>query len=144
MAIETKKVKVAEKSYNITTFPARKGLTYLNQLKTIIGPALALAFAGGDLEEGEVDSQSFSLAIQTLINSMDSTDVEALIWNMIKDSVTTANLQEIPSIDDEFSGRYDLLVGIIKEIINTNYGSIFLGSGGSDSPLKNLMSSQGQ
>jgi hypothetical protein len=119
-------------------------LTYLNQLKTIVGPALALAFAGGDLEEGELDSSSFSIAIQALIDSMDKANVEALIWNMIKDSVTTEALQEIPSIDDEFSGRFDLLVGVIKEIIRINYGSIFLGFGDSDSPFQSLMPSLAQ
>jgi len=136
--IDTHLVPVGDKKYHITTFPAIKGLNYLNKIKTIVGPALAMAVSGDDSEEDEIDVVSFSAAAKALVDGIDNNNVEQMIIDIVSNYVSDLNGQPL-QFDMEFAGRYDLLFGLVKEILVLNYGSLFLGSGDSGSPLKNLM-----
>ena len=140
--IETKEVLVVDRTYHITLFPARAGLTYLNKLKSIVGPAFGKAFTG-DADEGEVEVDSISNAIESLITKMDEHNFEEMVVKAITGSVTNEQRMELV-FDSEFHGRYDLILGLMKEILVLNYGTLFLGHGDSDSPLKNLMANLGQ
>jgi hypothetical protein len=136
--IEKNKVKVIDKEYFIVPFPARKGLNYLNKLKSIVGPALAKAFEG-DAEDDELNTGSFSEAVELLIKGMDDNDFEKFVVEIIENHVSNAETNESIKFDLEFINRYDLVFGLMKEILKLNYGSLFLGDGDSDSPLKSLL-----
>lgn len=135
--IKNKTITAAGKDYQIQTFPGTKGLTILNKLKTIVGPAFALAMGSED-EASEVAANGLALAADSLIAAMDKEGVEALIIEIVKGYVHDANSQPI-IFDTEFSGNFGALFVIIKEILTLNYGTIFLEIGDSGSNLKTLM-----
>ena len=135
--IKSELIKISDKSYHIQTFPARAGLNYLNKLKTMVGPALA-TMVSGEAAEDELSSEGLSEAIEKLINGMDDQDFEKMVIEIIEKYVLDSNSQPI-IFDSEFAHRYDLVFSLMKEILNLNFGSLFLGHGDSDSPLKGLM-----
>lgn len=118
MAIQQKTVTVKGTDYLLTTLAAGRGLVVMKQLSKLIGPAFAKM---GEGDVGEV--------VNAILDNIDNTDIEELAKRLI----TGASKGTVAiSFDSEFSGEYDKLYLLIKEIVEFNFGSVFLLFGSSD------------
>lgn len=133
--IKNKVITAGGKEYQIQAFMGIQGLAFLNKLKTIVGPSLALVMGGED--EDESISNPMAVATDALIGAMDKYDVQAMIMEIIENCVHDKAGQPLV-FDIEFSANYGALLVIIKEVLTLNYGTIFLEIAGSGSPLKAL------
>jgi hypothetical protein len=126
-------VTVGDDTYMVTTFPAFKGLTYLQKLLKIVGPAIGELFAKAAAEGGEslsdisIEDEALSFAIRELTTNLDRDNVAQLVQDMIKDAVTKGG-QPI-KFNQEFSGNYAPLLKLLGTIVKENYSSFF-GEGG--------------
>ena len=117
MAIKQRTVKIGEDEFLITSLPATKGLKILKQLTKLIGPAFS------ELIKGEQEGVNpVSIAMEKLFDHLDSVDVEVLIKEIIS-SATKGTIAI--NFDSEFSGDYDRLFTLTKEIVEFNFGSVF-------------------
>ena len=117
MAIKQRTVKIGEDEFLITSLPATKGLKILKQLTKLIGPAFS------ELIKGEQEGVNpVSIAMEKLFDHLDSVDVEVLIKEIIS-SATKGTITI--NFDAEFSGDYDRLFTLTKEIVEFNFGSVF-------------------
>ncbi len=128
----SKEVTFGDVEYRVTTFPASKGLTYLQKLLKIVGPAVGeilskAAVDGEGLSDISVEDEALSFAIRELTTNLDKDNVAQLVQDMIKDGVTKGG-QNVP-FDQEFSGNYGNLVKLLGVIIKENYSSFFGESG---------------
>lgn len=118
MAIKQKTVVVNGDEFMLSTFPAGKGLKLLKQLTRLVGPAFAEMLKGS--EEGQTDAMS--LALEKLFDNLDEVDVETLV----KELVTSATKASVTiNFDMEFSGAYDTLFELVREIVEFNFGNVF-------------------
>ena len=136
-------VTIGDVEYTVTTFPAFKGLTYLQKLLKIVGPAIGEIFSKAAVEgEGfsdiSVDDEALSFAIRELTTNLDKENVAQLVQDMIKDSATKSG-QPI-SFNQEFASNYGALMKLIGTIVKENYQSFF-GEGGFEE-LQNLVPRQ--
>ncbi len=125
-------VTIGDVEYTVTTFPAFKGLTYLQKLLKIVGPAIGEIFSkaaaeGEGLSDISVDDEALSFAIRELTTNLDKENVAQLVQDMIKDAVTKAG-QPI-MFNQEFSSNYGALMKLIGTIVKENYQSFFGESG---------------
>lgn len=117
MAIKQRTVKIGEDEFLITSLPATKGLKILKQLTKLIGPAFS------ELIKGEQEGVNpVSIAMEKLFDHLDSVDVEVLIKEIIS-SATKGTIAI--NFDSEFSGDYDRLFTLTREIVEFNFGSVF-------------------
>ncbi len=128
----TTELVIGDVEYKITTFPAFKGLTYLQKLLKIVGPAIGEIFskAASSGEEGfelDIEDEALSTAIRELTVNMDKENVAQLVQDMIIDAVLK-NGQPL-QFNQEFSGNYGAMVKILAAIIKENYSSFFGESG---------------
>jgi len=126
--------------YRVTTFPAFKGLSYLQKLLKIVGPAIGEIFSKASAEGGAVsdlvlEEEALSFAIRELTTNLDKENVAQLVQDMIKDAVLK-NGQPV-NFNQEFSGNYGNLMKLVGVIVKENYSSFF-GEGGFEG-LANLL-----
>lgn len=127
-----REVEIGDVTYSVTTFPAHKGLGYLQKLLKIVGPAIGEIFSkaaveGGDFEAASIEDEALSGAIKELTQNMDKENVAQLIQDMIKDGVTKSG--QPVQFNQEFSGNYGALVSLVGAIVKDNYSSFFGESG---------------
>ena len=127
-------VTIGDDIFTVTTFPAFKGLTYLQKLLKIVGPAVGELFAkaateGSGFQDISVEDEALSYAIRELTTNLDKENVAQLVQDMIKDGVTKAG--QPVQFNQEFSGNYGSLLKLIGTIVKENYSSFF-GEGGFD------------
>jgi len=125
-------VTIGDVEYRVTTFPAFKGLTYLQKLLKIVGPAVGEVFAkAATSEDGaasfDIEDEALSLAIRELTTNLDRDNVAQLVQDMIKDAVTKGG--QVPNFNQEFSANYGALVKLLGVIVKENYSSFFGESG---------------
>ena len=126
-------VTVGERDYTVTTFPAFKGLSYLQKLMKVFGPSLGeimsnvAADGEVDLENFSIEDEALSKAISLLTENLDKSNVAQLAQEMIKEAVTI-NGQTV-RFDQEFSANYGALIKLLTAIIRENYSSFFDESG---------------
>ena len=78
-------VTIGEKVFIVTTFPALKGLKYLQKILKVVGPSIGEAFASGaagddtPLADLQVDEDVLARAISLLIENLDKADVAQLV-----------------------------------------------------------------
>lgn len=125
-------VTYGESEYRITTFPAFKGLSYLQKLLKIVGPAIGEIFSkasaeGGDISDLVLEEEALSFAIKELTTNLDKENVAQLVQDMIKDGVTKGG--QPVNFNQEFAGNYGNMAKLIGVIIKENYSSFF-GEGG--------------
>jgi len=125
-------VETGGQTYIVTTFPAFKGLTYLQKILKIVGPSVAQVFSAADLEKGElseisIEDEALASAISSLTENLDKDNTAQLVQSMIKDSVTKGGQPVV--FDQEFSGNFSPLVKLLGVIIKENYSSFFEESG---------------
>ena len=133
-------VTYGESEYRITTFPAFKGLTYLQKLLKIVGPAIGEIFSkasaeGGNVSDLVLEEEALSFAIKELTTNLDKENVAQIVQDMIKDGVTKGG--QPLNFNQEFSANYGSLVKLLGTIIKENYSSFF-GEGGFEG-LVNLL-----
>lgn len=113
-------------TYTVTTFPANKGLKYLQKLLKVVGPAVGELFAkaAAEGEEGfSIEDEALALAIRELSGNFDKENIAQLVQDMIKDAVTL-NGQPI-QFGQEFAANYGVLMKLIGAIVKENYSSFF-------------------
>lgn len=122
-------VTVGDITYTITTFPALKGLTYLQKLMKIFGPAIGqiISQASEEATEVEVEEEALSKAIALMSENLDKDDVATLVKTMVVEAVTISG-QPVP-FDQQFSANYGALIKVITAILKENYSSFFGESG---------------
>lgn len=121
---------VGEKSYSITTFPAFKGLSYLQKLLKVFGPSLGELFSTASMEtveEFSIEEEALTKSISLLVENLDQANIAQLAKDMVSDGVTI-NGQTV-LFDQEFSANYGALISILGAVIRVNYSSFFDGSG---------------
>ncbi len=128
----TTELAIGDVEYKITTFPAFKGLTYLQKLLKIVGPAIGEIFSnaaasGSEAFELDIEDEALSTAIRELTVNLDKENVAQLVQDMITSSVLKGG-QPI-QFNQEFSGNYGAMVKIMGAIIKENYSSFFGESG---------------
>lgn len=119
--LNQKTVNIDGEDFQLTTFPASRGLRILKDLTKLIGPSFAEWAKGG--EDG------MALAVNKLVENLDSVNVE----NLVKELVSGASKGSMSiNFDMEFAGNYNKLFTLVREVIQLNYGSVFtiLGSAG--------------
>jgi len=123
----TTELVIGDVEYKITTFPAFKGLTYLQKLLKIVGPAIGEIFSNASEGENgfelDIEQEALSTAIKELTANLDKGNVAQLVQDMIKASVLK-NGQPL-QFDQEFSGNYGVMIKILGTIIKDNYASFF-------------------
>ena len=121
MGIETKTVTIDEVEYKFNTFTASKGLKYLKQLTTILGPSVSTLFGGTD-DIGAIGISDLERAVSLLVDNMDKGDVESLMVNLTKE----VQRDNVPiNFDMEFAGNYAALFSLVIEIVKANYAGNF-------------------
>lgn len=128
----TTELQIGDVEYKITTFPASKGLAYLQKLLKIVGPAIGEIFAnaavsGTEAFELNIEDEALSAAIRELTVNMDKDNVAQLVEDMITAAVLK-NGQPL-QFNQEFSGNYGAMIKIMGAIIKENYSSFFGESG---------------
>lgn len=124
----SRELTIGEVEYRITTFPAFKGLTFLQKLLKLVGPAIGEIFAKSSTgDEASIEEVALSGAIKELTTNLDKENVAQLVQEMIKAGVTKSG-QPI-QFDQEFSGQYGVLFELVGAIIKDNYSSFFGESG---------------
>lgn len=121
---------VGERVYQITTYPASKGLKILKSLLGIFGPSLTEVFGGIQASDGKelkaenvvVDSAAFSRAAQLFVDNLDREDISKLIEEMCKGILVGG--QPI-AYEIEFASNYGALVSVLTAIVTENYSSFF-------------------
>lgn len=136
--MKQKNIIINGQDYLLTTFKATIGLKLLKQLTKLIGPAF-LELQKVDMSEAKgknaeqikerLEEQAMMNAASVLIDNLDNVEVEALVFNLIDQGVTKGGMKL--NFDIEFSGQFDVLFDLVKEVISFNYGNVFskLGSG---------------
>lgn len=114
MAIKQKTVVIGEEEFLLNTLPATKGLKLLKQITKLVGPAF------GEILKGE--DGGMNAAIEKLIENLDQVEVEVLVKELVS-SATKGTI--VINFDSEFSGEYDKLFKLVKEVVEFNYGSVF-------------------
>lgn len=119
--IKQKTVTIGTDSFMLTTLPAIGGIRILKQLIKLGGPAFA-AFQGGVGADGNPTTGGLAQAIEAVLANLDSVGVEQLVQDLVS-SATKDNMSI--NFNMEFSGEYDKLFLLVKEIVEFNYGSVF-------------------
>jgi len=114
--------------YRVTTFPAFKGLTYLQKLLKIVGPAIGEIFSKASADSGNIadlvlEEEALAFAIKELTTNLDKENVAQLVQDMIKDGVTQGG--QPVNFNQQFSGNYGDLIKLIGVIVKDNYSSFF-------------------
>lgn len=117
MAIKQKTVTVKGTEYLISTFPTGRGMVVLKQLGQIAGPAIAA-----------VDSGGVPALISAVMTNLESIDVENLTKQIVSGATTKTGMPL--QFDIEFSGEYDRLFMLMKEVVEYNYGTVLSMVGG--------------
>jgi len=132
-------------TYQITLFPASKGLRVLKTLLSVVGPSLGAAFGGvsGTGKEMTVNSDALGGAAQMLVENLDKVSIDEFVKDMCKGVLVGG--QELPGgFDNHFAGNYGALISVLTAIIRENYSSFFGESGfGSLSALVSKLQSSG-
>ena len=118
MGIETKKVTIGEHTYWITPLTAKKGLQMLKRVMKLVGPSL---------EQLGSEDINIGLLVSSIIERFDEEPVDVLIQDLIKD-VTIDGTNPI-IFDIQFQANYGELFTLVKEVLTTNYSSLFQLSG---------------
>lgn len=114
--IEQKTVTIDGEEYMLTQLPATKGIKVLKQIIKLVGPAFA------ELSKGDGDD-IVSLALDKLFDNIDEVDVEQLVIALAS---TASKGSMSVNFDQEFSGKYDRLFKLVKEVVEFNFGSVFM------------------
>lgn len=131
MSIESKDVLINESEYTITQFTASKGLRYLKQLIKILAPSFAALSEGADvsnidvksaIQDGTIQTDGFSKAVNLLVENMDKEDVVELIKSLVQG--VRKNNKDI-NFEFEFAGNYGELILVLVEVCKYNYSSVF-------------------
>lgn len=118
MSLEQKTVNINGQDYMISQFAATKGIGILKSLAKLLGPSFA------ELSKGQEESEqgAVGLALEKLFDNFDSVDVEKLVKDLMH-GVSKSNVAI--NFDMEFSGNYDTLFALSKEVVEFNFGSVF-------------------
>ena len=131
MSIESKDVLINESEYTITQFTTSKGLKYLKQLIKILAPSFAALSEGADvsnidvksaIQDGTIQTDGFSKAVNLLVENMDKEDVVELIKSLVQG--VRKNNKDI-NFEAEFAGNYGELILVLVEVCKYNYASVF-------------------
>ena len=133
-------VETGGQTYIVTTFPAFKGLMYLQKILKIVGPSVAQVFSSADLAKGElseisIEDEALASAISSLTENLDKDNTAQLVQSMIKDSVTKSGQPVV--FDQETRWRWPklrlrlrfltarLLQGLLTKILERRMGRRF-------------------
>lgn len=123
MALTQKIVTIDNIDYQLTAFPATRGIRVFKVLAKLIGPAFKA------LTEAENEEAASAQAVATLLESMEEVAVE----DLLKDLMTCVSKNNMAiQFDTEFQADYGRLVKLAQEVVSLNYGSLFqmLGTAG--------------
>lgn len=120
MAIKQKTAVIKGEEFLLTSIPALAGVRILKELMKLGGPAFA-AFQAKSDDQG-ASAEGLALAIEALLENLDKSPVEQLAVDLIS-SATKGNMAI--NFNLEFSGEYDKLFLLLKEIVEFNFGSVF-------------------
>ncbi|MFC9007808.1 phage tail assembly chaperone [Streptomyces microflavus] len=111
MAIQQKTATVKGTEYLLSSFPTGRGMVVLKQLGQLAGPAVAAVENGG-----------VSALISAVMQNLEAIDVENLSKQIVSGATTKSGMPL--QFDVEFSGEYDRLFMLMKEVVEFNYGSV--------------------
>jgi hypothetical protein len=135
MSIESKDIIIGESEYTITQFTTSKGLKYLKQITKILAPSFAALSEGAEatnmdihaaIQDGTVQTESFSKAVNLLVENMDKEDVVELIKNLVNG--VRKNNKDI-NFEMDFAANYGELSQLLIEVCKYNYSSVFQNGG---------------
>ena len=111
--LEQKEVEFGGNKYLITQFPASRGVRLSKQVAKIAAPVLSSLYS----EDG-----SYIKAVEAFLLSIDDVDFE----NLAKELITSVTNQSMAiNFDQEFAGKYDLLINLMLEVVKFNFESVF-------------------
>lgn len=119
MAIKQKTIIVNDSEYLITQLGALKGTRVLKEITKLVGPA----FAKMQQKDGEGKTGTIGDALGILFENLDNANIEGMIMEL-SNTVAKPNGSPI-NFDMEFAGEYDKLFGVLKEVAEFNFGSVF-------------------
>lgn len=117
MAIQQKTATVKGTEYLLSSFPTGRGMVVLKQLGQLAGPAVAAVENGG-----------VSALISAVMTNLENIDVENLSKQIVSGASTKSGMPI--QFDIEFSGEYDRLFLLMKEVVEFNYGTVLSMVGG--------------
>jgi len=109
---------------------AFRGLFLARQLGKVLLPVLGSFMA--PTEEDEDPSVDFSRVAETLVESIDSIDVESLVKELL-DGITIDGIEV--DLDEYFMANYGLLLEIVAFSLQENFQSFFTSSLSGKMPL---------
>lgn len=104
---------------------AFRGLFLARQLGKVLLPVLGSFMAPTEEEEDEDPSVDFSKVAETLVESIDSIDVESLVKELL-DGITIDGIEV--NLDEYFMANYGLLLEIVAFSLQENFQSFFTSS----------------
>jgi hypothetical protein len=111
--LQQKQVVVNDCEYMITQFPATKGVRLAKQVGKLVAPVMRELYS----EDG-----GYLRAVEAFLLSLDDVDFETLS----KDLIGSVSKQGMSiNFDYEFAGKYDVLLRLLLEVIQFNFGSVF-------------------
>ena len=118
-------------TYQITLFPASKGMRILKTLIGLFGPSLASVFGSvaavtSGTGNAVIEDTAISAAVQLFVDNLDKVEVESVIKDMVNGVLVGG--QPI-NFDMQFAGNYGALLSVLTAIVKENYSSFF-GEGG--------------
>lgn len=128
MSIRTTQFTAGQTTYDISPFTASRGLSLLQRLLKVIGPAAAAAIGSSlESEDGaaEIETAAFGSAVELLMKGLGEEDLAQLVQDLISDC--TIKGQPI-AFETQYAGNYGELSRVLLEVLKVNYSSFFAGS----------------
>lgn len=124
MALKTVAVRIEGSVYNINSLKTTEALKVFRQvsaiLKDSIGP-MAKLIGGDNIDEAQVISD----LVSGLVMRLDDTEVEVIVKNLIKNSVSKGSTMMDDSMYEvEFSSDLGVLARLVMEIFTLNFSGL--------------------
>lgn len=130
MALETQKKIIDGKTYHISPFMPLKGVVLQAKLLKIIAPAIAAAASDKKGAVNILDNVDLSLVAQKLFESLDADGVEALILDLLSNTVGESDIAtplSNPTVfNREFEQDYKRLYTLIYHVLEVNFKTFLL------------------
>lgn len=118
-----RQITIKDKQYQIVLLKGREGFTTALALGKLIAPIVGSAFDGmkhDDLIHGA--PKTFQDMAALLINQLDKTDVEAMVFDKL---LRQATVQGQPLTDQHWMGNFSDLIELVMFALKENFGDFF-------------------
>lgn len=129
--IETQTRTIADATYSVTRFPARRALALGARLMRAVAPGIATALgslkgSGESILDGDLDFDILGLAVQRLLEGLDSAGTVDLVMALLAGTQRNDKPLTPELFDDVYAANFGELGQVLAFVIEVNGGANFL------------------